>query len=70
MVAFPEQLPPKLGCFLMGKEVCSCPPCPPRKINARAAAGIVRWVCAEVEYGVETLVIDDDSGEDMEGYLW
>jgi hypothetical protein len=33
------------------------------------AAGIVRWVRGE-EYGVETLVIDDASREDMEQYLW
>jgi hypothetical protein len=34
------------------------------------AASIVRWVRGEEEYGVETLVIDDESGEDMEQYLW
>ena len=33
------------------------------------AAGIVRWVRGE-EHGVETLVIDDESREDMEQYLW
>jgi hypothetical protein len=33
------------------------------------AAGIVRWVRGE-EYGVETLVVDDESREDMEEYLW
>jgi len=33
------------------------------------AAGIVRWVRGE-EYGVETLVIDDESREDVEEYLW
>jgi len=32
------------------------------------AAGIVRWVRGE-EYGVETLVIDDESREEMEEYL-
>jgi len=32
------------------------------------AASIVRWVRGE-EYGVETLVIDDESREDMEEYL-
>ena len=31
-------------------------------------AGIVRWVRGE-EYGVETLVIDDESREKMEEYL-
>ena len=33
------------------------------------AAGIVRWMRGE-EYGVETLVMDDESREDMEQYLW
>ena len=33
------------------------------------AAGIVRWARGE-EYGVETLVIDDESREDVEEYLW
>ena len=33
------------------------------------AAAIVRWMRGE-EYGVETLVIDDESREDMEQYLW
>jgi hypothetical protein len=33
------------------------------------AAGIVRWVRGE-EYGVETLVIDDESRDDVEEYLW
>jgi hypothetical protein len=32
------------------------------------AAGIVRWVQGE-EYGVETLVIDDESREEMEEYF-
>lgn len=32
------------------------------------AAGIVRWVRGE-EYGVETLVIDDESREEMEEYF-
>jgi len=33
------------------------------------AAGIVRWVRGE-EYGVETLVMDVESQEDVEDYLW
>lgn len=33
------------------------------------AAGIVRWVRGE-EYGVETLVMDDESRDDVEEYLW
>jgi hypothetical protein len=32
------------------------------------AAGIVRWARGE-EYGVETLVMDDESREDMEQYI-
>jgi hypothetical protein len=32
------------------------------------AAGIVRWVRGE-EYGVETLVMDDESREEMEEYF-
>jgi hypothetical protein len=32
------------------------------------AAGVVRWMRGE-EYGVETLVIDDESREDMEQYI-
>ena len=32
------------------------------------AAGIVRWVRG-AEYGVETLVMDDESREDMEHYI-
>ena len=33
------------------------------------AAGIVRWVQRGEEYGVETLVMDDESREDMEQYI-
>jgi hypothetical protein len=32
------------------------------------AAGIVRWVRGE-EYGVETLVMDDESRKDVEQYV-
>jgi hypothetical protein len=32
------------------------------------AAAIVRWVRGE-EYGVETLVLDDESRDDLEEYL-
>jgi len=32
------------------------------------AAGVVRWMRGE-EYGVETLVMDDESREDMEQYI-
>jgi hypothetical protein len=33
------------------------------------AAGIVWWVHGE-QYGIETLVMDHESREDMEQYLW
>jgi hypothetical protein len=41
----------------------------PTQETIYVAAGIVRWVRGEEEYGVETLVIDDESREDMEQYL-
>jgi hypothetical protein len=41
----------------------------PTQETTYVAAGIVRWMRAE-EYGVETLVIDDESREEMEEYLW
>jgi len=59
---FSGNLPLRIG------EVCS------RTVNLSidqrvyVAAGIVRWVRGE-EYGVETLVIDDESREELEEYL-
>ena len=41
----------------------------PTQPRLYVVAGIVRWVRGE-EYGVDTLVIDDVSGEDLEEYLW
>jgi PilZ domain len=50
-------------------EVCSLTVNLPTHETTYVAAGIVRWVRGE-EYGVETLVIDDESRGDMEQYLW
>ena len=40
----------------------------PTQESLDVAAGIVRWMRGE-EYRVETLVIDDESREDMEQYV-
>jgi hypothetical protein len=48
--------------------VCSLTVTLPPYLPIYVAAGIVRWVRGE-EYGVETLVIDDESQEDVEEYL-
>jgi hypothetical protein len=60
---FSGNLPLRIG------EVCSLTVNLSIQPRIYVAAGIVRWVRAE-EYGVETLVIDDESREDMEQYLW
>ncbi len=60
---FSGNLPLRVG------EVCSITVSLSIDQRVYVAAGIVRWVRGE-EYGVETLVIDDESREDMEGYLW
>ena len=60
---FSGNLPLRVG------EVCSLTVHLPTQQRTYIAAGIVRWVRGE-ECGVETLVIDDESGEDMEQYLW
>jgi len=60
---FSGDLPLRLG------EVCSLTVTLPPYDHVYVAAGIVRWVRGE-EYGVETLVIDDESREEMEEYLW
>ena len=59
---FSGNLPLRIG------EVCSLRVTLPPYQLIYVAAGIVRWVRGE-EYGVETLVIDDESREDMEEYL-
>jgi hypothetical protein len=40
----------------------------PTQATLYVAAGVVRWVRGE-EYGVEMLVIDDESREDVEQYI-
>jgi PilZ domain len=60
---FSGTLPLRIG------EVCSLTVNLPTHETIYMAAGIVRWVRGE-EYGVETLVIDDESREEMEEYLW
>ena len=60
---FSGDLPLRIG------EVCSLTVNLPTHETIYVAAGIVRWVRGE-EYGVETLVIDDESREDVEEYLW
>lgn len=59
---FSGNLPLRIG------EVCSLTVILPPYQPIYVAAGIVRWVRGE-EYGVETLVIDDESQEDVEEYL-
>src|SRR5215471_19036333 len=60
---FSGNLPLRIG------EVCSMTVNLSIDQTIYVAAGIVRWVRGE-EYGVETLVIDDESRDDMEEYLW
>jgi len=50
-------------------EVCSLTVILPPYQSIYVAAGIVRWARGE-EYGVETLVMDDESREDVEEFLW
>ena len=59
---FSGNLPLRIG------EVCSLTVNLSRHPRLYVAAGIVRWVRGE-EYGVETLVMDDESREDMEQYI-
>jgi hypothetical protein len=60
---FSGNLPLRLG------EVCSLTVNLLTHQPIYVAAGIVRWARGE-EYGVETLVIDEESREDVEDYLW
>lgn len=53
---------------LRAGEVCSMTVNLPTYRNVYVAAGIVQWVRGE-EYGVETLVIDEESREEMEEYF-
>jgi hypothetical protein len=59
---FSGDLPLRLG------EVCSLTVNLSIDQTIYVAAGIVRWMRGE-EYGVETLVIDDESREDLDEYL-
>jgi hypothetical protein len=59
---FSGNLPLRIG------EVCSLTVNLPTQETLYVAAGIVRWMRGE-EYGVETLVMDDESREDMEQYI-
>ena len=59
---FSGDLPLRIG------EVCSLTVNLLSYQRVYVAAGIVRWMRGE-EYGVETLVMDDESREDIEDYL-
>jgi PilZ domain len=59
---FSGNLPLRIG------EVCSLTVNLPTRETIYVAAGSVRWLRGE-EYGVETLVIDDASREDLEQYF-
>ena len=59
---FSGNLPLRIG------EVCSLTVNLSIDQRVYVAAGIVRWVHGE-EYGIETLVMDDESQEDLDEYL-
>lgn len=61
---FSGNLPLRIG------EVCSLTVNLPSQQPIYVATGIVRWVRDDEEFGIETLVIDEESQEDMEEYLW
>ncbi|HXF04736.1 MAG TPA: PilZ domain-containing protein [Blastocatellia bacterium] len=60
---FSGNLPLRIG------EVCSLTVTLSIDQTIYVAAGVVRWVRGE-EYGVETLVIDDESREELDEHLW
>jgi hypothetical protein len=60
---FSGNLPLRIG------EVCSLTVNLPSEPPIYIAAAIVRWVERGEEYGVETLVMDDESREDLEQYI-
>jgi len=60
---FSGNLPLRIG------EVCSLTVTLLFQPSLYMAVGIVRWARGE-EYGVETLVMDDQSREDLEQYVW
>lgn len=49
-------------------EVCSLTVNLPTQETLYLVAGVVRWVRGE-EYGIETLVMDDESREDMNQFI-
>lgn len=59
---FSGDLPLRVG------EVCSLTVRLPTYQDVYVAAAIVRWVRGE-EYGVETLVVDEQSRDDLDDYL-
>jgi hypothetical protein len=59
---FSGNLPLRVG------EVCSLPVTVPPYQLVYVAASIVRWERSE-EYDVETLVVDDESRDEVEDYL-
>jgi len=60
---FSGDLPLRVG------EVCSLTVTLPPYQPVYVAAAIVRWVRGE-EYGLETLVVDDESRDEVEEYVW
>ena len=60
---FSGNLPLRIG------EVCSLTVNLPDEPPIYMVAAIVRWVQRGEEYGVETLVMDDESREDLEQYI-
>ena len=59
---FSGNLPLRIG------EVCSLTVILPTQETLYVVAAIVRWMRGE-EYGVETLVVDDESRDEVEDYL-
>jgi len=60
---FSGNLPLRIG------EACSLTVNRPTQETLCVAAGIVRWVQRGEEYEVDTLVMDDESREDLEQYI-
>jgi hypothetical protein len=50
-------------------EICSLTVRLPTEAQVYVTAGIVRWVRGE-EFGLETLVMDEESRMDLYAYLW
>jgi hypothetical protein len=60
---FSDNLPLRIG------EICSLTVTLPTQDTLYVMAASVHWVQRGEEYGVETLVMDDESREDMEQYI-